>query len=76
MLDRIIEIICDQACLEAGETNITSNTNIREDLDIDSLDIVEIIMIIEDEFNVEISDEIIETLNTLGDLVDYIISQK
>lgn len=76
MLERIIEIVCEQAGLEVGEIDITANTNMREDLDIDSLDAVEIIMSIEDEFNVELPDDVVETFSSLGELVDYIVSQK
>lgn len=76
MLERIIEIVCEQAGLEVGEIDITADTNIREDLDIDSLDAVEIIMSIEDEFNVELPDDVVETFSSLGELTDYIVSQK
>lgn len=75
MLEKIINIICEQASLEIGDVDIDSETNIREDLDIDSLDAIEIIMAIEDEFNVEITDELAEKLSTVGELVDYILSQ-
>lgn len=75
MLEKIIEIICEQASLEVGEVDINSETNFKEELDIDSLDAVEIIMAIEDEFNVEIADEVAEKLSTVGELVDYILSQ-
>lgn len=75
MLEKIIEIVCEQASLELGEVDITSETNIREDLDIDSLDAVEIIMALEDEFNIEITDEVAEQLSTIGELADYILSQ-
>lgn len=75
MLEKIIEIICEQISLEVGEVDINSDTNIKEELDIDSLDAIEIIMAIEDEFNIEIGDEIAEKLSTVGELVDYILSQ-
>ena len=75
MLEKITKIICDQIRMEVGEVEITSETNIKDDLDIDSLDAVEIIMAIEDEFNIEIPDDIIENLSTIGELIDYILSQ-
>ena len=74
-IEKIIEIICEQASLEVGEVDINSETNFKEELDIDSLDAVEIIMAIEDEFNVEIADEVAEKLSTVGELVDSILSQ-
>lgn len=51
---------------------ITLKTNIHSDLDADSLDAVEIIMTIEDEFDVEIPDDIVEKLQTVGQIVDYL----
>ena len=47
-------------------------TKIAEELDADSLDVVELLMSIEDEFDVEIPDEEIENLKTIGDVVEYI----
>lgn len=51
---------------------INLNTNIHEDLDADSLDAVEIIMTIEDEFDVEIPDDMAEKLQTIGQIIDYL----
>ena len=48
------------------------DTKIAEELDADSLDVVELLMSIEDEFDVEIPDEEIENLKTIGDVVEYI----
>lgn len=76
MLEKIAEIICEQAGLEVNEVEINQNTDFREDLNLDSLSAVEIVMAIEDEFNVEIPDEIAETLTTIGSLSEYILSQK
>ena len=49
-------------------------TNIAKDLGADSLDVVELLMSIDDEFGVEIPDEEIENIKTIGDLVEYIQS--
>ena len=49
-----------------------NSTKIAEDLEADSLDVVELLMSIEDEFEVEIPDEEIENLKTIGDVVEYI----
>lgn len=51
---------------------ITLNTNIHEDLEADSLDAVEIIMAIEDEFDVEIPDDMAEKLQTVAQIIDYL----
>lgn len=63
-------IIVDQLGVDAGEVEV--NTAFVEDLGADSLDIVELIMALEEEFGVEISDEKAESLTTVGDAVDYI----
>jgi acyl carrier protein len=75
MFEIIKSIIEEQ--LGMTDTNIiTLSTTLREDLDADSLDAVEIIMSIEDEFDIEIPDEIAERLQTVGQIVDYIENLK
>lgn len=71
MFETIKGIIEEQLGISDSEL-ITLNTNIHEDLDADSLDAVEIIMTIEDEFDVEIPDDIAEKLQTIGQIVDYL----
>ncbi len=66
----IKKIISEQ--LGIDEKNINLNSSLINDLDADSLDAVEIIMAIEDEYSIEIPDEKIEDLGTLQDLVDFI----
>lgn len=68
--DKIKTILAEQLDVEA-ET-LTMETDIAKDLNADSLDVVEILMSIEDEFSVEIPDEEIENIKTIGDLVEYI----
>lgn len=58
--------------LEVDPETITMDTNIADDLSADSLDVVELLMSIEDEFGVEIPDDKIEGLKTVGSVVDYI----
>lgn len=60
------------AQLDADESELTMETNIATDLEADSLDVVELLMSIEDEFNIEIPDEEIENIKTIGDLTEYI----
>lgn len=71
MFEQIKRIIEEQLGITDPEL-ITLNTNIHEDLDADSLDAVEIIMTIEDEFDVEIPDDIAEKLQTISQIVDYL----
>lgn len=64
------EIIVD--LLNVDETKITPEARFREDLEADSLDLVELIMAFEDKFGGEISDEEAQKLSTVGDVVSYI----
>ena len=57
---------------EIDEEKITENTNFKNDLDADSIDLVEFILQLEDEFGSEIPDEEAEKINTVGDAVAYI----
>lgn len=57
--------------LGVDEADIAKETTF-EDLDADSLDIVELVMSLEEEFNLEISDEDVENIRTVGDVVQYI----
>ena len=64
------KILAEQ--LDADIESITLDTDIADDLGADSLDVVEMLMAIEDEFDIEIPDEKIEGLKTVGQVVDYI----
>lgn len=55
-----------------GEDEITLETAFAKDLEADSLDIVDLVMAIEDEFSIEVSDDEVKQIVTVGDLVDYI----
>lgn len=68
--DKIKTILAEQ--LDVDAETLSLETDIAKDLNADSLDVVEILMSIEDEFNVEIPDEEIENIKTIGDLVEYI----
>ena len=71
MFEMIKSIIEDQLAISDPE-KITLNTNLRDDLDADSLDAVEIIMAVEDEFDIEIPDDIAERFQTVGQIVEYL----
>ena len=62
--------------LGADETKITMEARFREELEADSLDLVELIMAFEDKFGAEISDEDAQKITTVGDAVNYIDSHK
>ena len=60
------------AQFEVDADSITADTNFAEELNADSLDVVDMLMSLEDEFDVEIPDEEIENIQTVGDLVSFI----
>lgn len=74
ILERLKEIVAEQLEIEA-ET-ITAETRLNEDLNADSLDVVEMLMALEDEFGVDIPDEEIEKMKTIGDVVNFIQENK
>jgi len=69
-IDRIKKIIVDQLGIE--DEKITIVSSFIDDLGADSLDIVELIMAFEEEFDIEIPDEDAEKMKTVGDAVDYL----
>ncbi len=70
VFEKMKQILAEQ--LDADEESITLETDIQDDLGADSLDVVEMLMAIEDEFDLEIPDDQIENLKTVGNVVDYI----
>ena len=70
VFEKIVEILCEQLMLEADQ--ITMETAMTDDLGADSLDLVEVLMSCEDEFDVEIPDEEAEKFKSVGDLVRFI----
>ncbi|RDY28701.1 acyl carrier protein [Romboutsia weinsteinii] len=74
MFNKVVEIIKDQLGVEDKE--ITMETSLMKDLEADSLDAVEIIMALEDEFSIEIPDTEAEKFGSIGDIVKYIEANK
>lgn len=70
VFEKVREILCDQ--LDIAEEEVTLESNIVEDFGADSLDIVDFVMSLEEEFDREIPDEDIEGIKTVGDVVSYI----
>ncbi|MCQ2546622.1 MAG: acyl carrier protein [Clostridia bacterium] len=70
VLDKIKEMIVEQLGVSADEIQL--DTNLMKDLEADSLDAVEIIMAIEDEYDIEIPDEDAEKFQTISDIVNYV----
>ncbi|QPC46313.1 acyl carrier protein [Mangrovibacillus cuniculi] len=74
VLERVTKIIVDRLGVE--ETQVTLEASFKEDLGADSLDVVELVMELEDEFDMEISDDDAEKISTVGDAVNYIQAQQ
>ena len=73
MFEKLKEIIEEK--LNAEGAAITEETSFKEDLDADSLDLFELVMALEDEFDVEIPSEELERLNTVKDVMDYLTAK-
>ena len=70
LIDKVKDIIVDQ--LDADEDAVTLEASIIDDLGADSLDVVDLVMSIEEEFDVEVPDEEVENMKTVGDIVKFI----
>ncbi len=70
MLEKIREIAAENLGIDAEK--ITENASFKEDLGVDSLDLFELVMALEEEFDMEIPSEDLEELSTVGDVAAYI----
>ena len=70
MLEKLKKIIAEQ--LNVSEDSVKPETSFKDDLEADSLDLFEVVMGIEDEYNVEIPSEDLEKIYTVGDVIDYL----
>ncbi|AIC94866.1 MULTISPECIES: acyl carrier protein [Shouchella] len=70
VMERVTKIVVDRLGVE--ESEVTLEASFKDDLKADSLDVVELVMELEDEFDMEIADEDAEKIATVKDVVDYI----
>lgn len=70
VFEKVKEMLCEQ--LDVEEEKVTPEASIVDDLGADSLDVVDLIMSLEEEFDVEVPDEDVEGMKTVGDIVKYI----
>lgn len=70
VFEKVKETLCEQ--LDVEEEKVTLEASIIDDLGADSLDVVDLIMSLEEEFEIEIPDEDVEHMKTVGDIVKYV----
>ncbi|MDD7593231.1 MAG: acyl carrier protein [Peptoniphilaceae bacterium] len=69
-IERVMELIAEN--LDVPVEDLSEDTDIANDLDVDSLDLVELAMAIEDEFEIELDDDVVPTLRTVQDLAEEV----
>ena len=74
MLEKIRDLIVEEVGVD--EEQVTMDASFKNDLNIDSLDLFEMVMTLEEEFDVEIPSEDLENIDTVGDLIQYIESHQ
>ena len=72
MVEKIIELAKENL---SSDGEITATSSFKEDLEVDSLDLMELVMALEDEFNVEIPSEELQNIKTVQDVADYLTSK-
>ena len=71
VFDKVKAVILDE--LDVAEAKVTMDAKLKEDLGADSIDAVQIIMALEDEFDIKLEDDNLEKITTVGDVVEFIL---
>jgi acyl carrier protein len=74
VFEKVKEILIEELSVEAEE--VTMESNIKDDLDADSLDVVQVVMAVEEAFEIEVEEEVAEKMLTVGDIVRYVEANK
>ena len=74
IFEKLKELVVDQLGVEEDE--VTMEASMQDDLGADSLDLVDLVMSVEEEFGVKVADEDLENIKTVGEIVDYIEENK
>ncbi|NMC57182.1 MAG: acyl carrier protein [Eubacteriaceae bacterium] len=74
MLQKVKKIISEQ--LEVDQSVLSENTSFIDDLGADSIDLLELVLAFEDEFGIQIDEDDIKNIRTVGDIVEYIENKK
>lgn len=67
---KVIKLIAEQAGV--AEDSLSGNTSLQADLELDSLDIMDLLLVLEEEFDMQIPDEELGKIQTIGDIISYI----
>ncbi|MDO4942958.1 MAG: acyl carrier protein [Lachnospiraceae bacterium] len=70
MFEKVKKLIMEE--MDVEESQVTLEASFKDDLEVDSLDLFEMVMTLEDEFDIEIPSEDLESIKTVGDLVKYL----
>ena len=70
MLEKIVDIIREQLYID--DIDINEDTSFKDDLGVDSLDLLELVMAFEEEYNIELNPEELEGISTVGDIMEFI----